>query len=300
MDWFKRNPLFGVVVLLLAVVVAVESRLCWRHRQQSQRALTALEQKQRERDRLVQQSPALSAENEQAIACDLANTQKLLVALRFALQGREVAVPVAPPGKGIDLYFDLAAFGEKTRALAARTQVAAKPDEHFGFASYANEGPPADLLPAVFRQRVACQYLVEALLEARPCSLLAVQRERPPTAAEGVGRNSRPEGGRSGAGAEAADFFGFDPALSLRVPGLVESDAFRLEFTGQTRALRTFLNTLASYQRPVFVRSVEVEPLAAGLVPADPTAPLMAQSLSKFTVVVEVIQLVAAPDTASP
>ena len=122
--------------------------------------------------------------------------------------------------------------------------------------------------------------------------------------------------------------------------------AFRLVFTGQTAALRTFLNQLASFQLPVLVREVEVETASAeeaaaqpaveeaGTVPDDSTAvrestpasivlsaeapadavdapapakrkpappaarpvtatPIVSKPLSRFTVTVEAIELVA-------
>ena len=310
MDWLKRNSRLGSLLLLLAAVMATESWLWSHHHQQSIRALAALEQKKQERDWLARQSPALSEENEQAIARDLANTQKVLAALCSALQGREGNALGSPPAKAIDLYFNLAAFVEKTRGRAARAQVTAKPDERFGFASYANEGPEADLVSAVFRQGVAGQFLVEALIEAHPRSILAVQRERPMTAALRAQRNQLPQSG-PGAGTTVAtggppgDFFDFDPQLSVRVPGRVDSEAFRLEFTGQTTALRAFLNTLASFERPVIVRSVEVEPLASGdpmggsVLPGAPV-PLVAQNLSRLAVIVEFLQPVLVPEKSAP
>ena len=46
-----------------------------------------------------------------------------------------------------------------------------------------DQGPAAELAPAVGRQRAALQYLLETLVAAQPQALLAVQRERPlPTA----------------------------------------------------------------------------------------------------------------------
>jgi hypothetical protein len=148
------------------------------------------------------------------------------------------------------------------------------------------------------------QYLVEALIEARPQSLLAVQRERPLTAAQRMERNqlsttgALPPAAPAARGGQAEDFLELDPALSLRMPGRVDSDAFRLEFTGQTAALRTFLNTLAAFKLPVIVRSVEVEPVATGAAPVGPAGasgpsgapvPLVAQNSSRFAVTVEYV-----------
>lgn len=310
MDWLKRNSRLGSVLLLFAAVMATEGWLWSGHHQQSIRALATLEQKKRERDWFARLSPALSEENEQAIARDLTNTQKVLAALCSALEGSEARTLGSPPAKAIDLYFYLADFVEKTRGRAARAQVTAKPDERFGFASYANEGPEADLVPAVFRQGVAGQFLVEALIEAHPRSILAVQRERPLTAALRAQRNQLPQSGSDAVptfapGGQPGDFFDFDPQLSVRAPGRVDSEAFRLEFTGQTTALRAFLNTLASFERPVIVRSVEVEPLASGdpmggsVLPGAPV-PLVAQNFSRLAVIVEFLQPVPVPGKSAP
>jgi hypothetical protein len=307
MNWLQRNPLLGAVLLACTLALAAEGWLLAQARQQAARALVGLEQKQQERDWLGRQSPAPSEANEQAIERDFAQAVKVWEDLRTALQGRDPKIlETPPPAKPTDAYFDIAAFVEKMRATAARARVMIKPDERFGFATHSNEGPEADLVPAVFRQRLVSQYLVEALLEARPRVLVSVQRERPLTAAQ---RDQRNQPGQANApaavtpapGGVAADFFEFDAPSSLRVPGRVESMAFRLEFTGQTPALRAFLNNLAALPLPVIVRRVEVEPLAgevaptAALAPGAPV-PLVTQNLSKFAVVVECVELLTASE----
>src|SRR5207245_42405 len=102
-----------------------------------------------------------------------------------------------------------------------------------------------------------------------PRALLSVQRERPLTAAQRALRHQPSRSGApgvlpvQGAGGAPADFFDPDPQLSVRQPGWIDSEAFRLEFTGPTPVLRDFLNTLATYRLPLIVSSVEVEPAAA-------------------------------------
>jgi len=312
MNWLKRNPLLGAVLPACTLALAAEGWLLAQARQQAAQALAGLQQKQEERAWLGRQSPALSEANEQAIVRDLAQAVQVRADLRLALQGRDPKIlATPPPAKPIEAYFDIAAFVEKMRATAARARVMIKPGERFGFASHANEGPEADLVPAVFRQRLVTQYLVEALLEARPRLLVSVQRERPLTAAQ---RDLRNQPGQAkatapaapnGAGGVAADFFEFDAPSSLRVPGGVESEAFRLEFTGHTPALRAFLNSLAALPLRVIVRRVEVEPLLGETVsPAAPAAgaavPLVTQSLSKFAVIVECVELLAASERSNP
>lgn len=312
MNRSKGNFLLGSVLLLCGLALAAEGWLWREARQQAARTLAGLELKKQERDWLARQSPALSAANEQAVAQDLTQAAKVLAGLRAALQGRDTKTPAGPPPtKPIDAYFDIAAFVEKTRTLAARAQVTIKPDERFGFAAHANEGPETELMPAVYRQRLVAQYLVETLLESHPRALLSVQRERPLTAAQRAQRNQPgPTRGSAGVapasgGGLAADYFAFDAQSSLRLPGRIESEAFRFEFTGQTPALRTFLNGLASGPMPAIVRRVEVERLtaeasaSATLVTGAPV-PLVAQNLSKFAVVVECVELLSAPETSTP
>ncbi len=327
MDWFKRNPILSAVLLLMVAGVGTEIWLLQKARLDAQRAQSALEQKKQERDWLARQSPAPSVENQQAIEGELAAAQKTVAELRAALKGRDadwLATPV--PAKSIDAYFDIAAFVEKMRAQAARSRVAVKPDERFGFATHSNEGPEPDLLPAVFRQRIVMQRLLDDLLAARPRALLSVQREHPLTAAQRTARQSPPAATGENQnttptqppaprkGDVPADFFEPDARLSLRQPGVMGTEAFRLEFTGQTPALRAFLNSLAIFKVPLIVRSVTVEslsvetpiseatdtpePAASAVTPAP--VPLVAQNLSKFTVVVEYVELISAPAPQAP
>jgi hypothetical protein len=306
MNWFKRNPVLGTVVVVLVLILVAEGWLLNRERVTALRAIAALEQKKQDRDWLARQSPALSEENSAAIAKDLATATQVLTDLRTVLQGRDARLLAAPPpAKSIDVFFDIAAFVEKTRALAVRSQVAIRPDERFGFASHANEGPETELVPAVYRQRILSQYLVEALIEAHPRALLSVQREHPLTAAQHAARNQPPQPGAPApapaaapTGGQPADFFEFDPQLSVRSAGRVDGEAFRLEFTGQTPALRSFLNTLATFKLPLVVRSVDVQPVASDQPQADAAetpvvtgapVPLVTQNLSKFAVVVEFV-----------
>lgn len=314
MSWLKRNPILGAVLVLGVLALAAEAWFLQQARQQAARALAGLEQKKQDRDWLARQSPALSEANEQAIAQALAQADRALAGLRSALQRREGKAPQpAVPAKPIDAYFDIAAFIEKTRALAARAQVMIKPDERFGFATHSNEGPAEELVPAVFRQRLVAQHLVVALLEARPRMLVGVQRERPLTAAQREQHNQPVQPGTMAANPSAAttgggvpgDFFDFDAANSLREPGRVESEAFRLEFTGQTPALRAFLNSVAALPLPVIVRRVEVEPLstepvAVAAPEAGAAVPLVTQNLSKFAVIVECVELLPAPERSTP
>lgn len=304
MDWSKRNSVLIAVLLLCAAGVAVEIHFLWKWREEVRRGQMQLRQRQQERDWLASQQPALSEDNAEAIAADLAAAEKQLAGVRAELHGRG-GWRTKPPARSTDAFFAIASFVEQMRALAVRQQIALRPEERFGFASYANEGPDADLLPAVHEQRVVVQHLLETLFEARPRALVAIQRERPLTAAQREARrtgeaSAAPSAGRtSGA---AADFFSLDPRLRLNAPGLADGSGYRVEFTGQTQTLRTFLNSLQAYRLPLIVRSVEVEPLPVPAsvpdaeVPApNAPVPLVTNNLSKFAVTLECVEVLPAP-----
>lgn len=285
---FIRQHLLTLVLLLCAGVIGTELWLWRTAREEASRALAALEQKKLERDWLARQSPAPSVETEQAIAAELAALRSRIGDLRRGLQPRPPEPLAAPvPARAMDAYFELAGLVEQARARAITSRVTLRPDERFGFATHAHEGPGPDLLASVHRQRLAVQQLLEPLFESRPLALLSVRRE-PPAGVAGTGR----------AGGE--DFFTLEPGLSLRRAGLIETEAVRIEFTGQTSTLRTFLGGLAQLRHPVVVRGVEVEPLAAGGNPRASSAtgapvPVVRQSLSKFAVTVEFVLLATAP-----
>ncbi|MBI2514468.1 MAG: hypothetical protein HYV96_21040 [Opitutae bacterium] len=312
MDWPKKNPRFAAILLASAAACALQGWLIHTTHERARRAAVQVEAKRAERDWLARQSPALSEENARAIAAEVAAAAQRAAEFRAAIAGQ--AWLSAPPERPVDGYFALASFTETMRALAVRARVALRTEERFGFATYANEGPEADLLGPVHRQRVVMQHLLEALFEAHPKSLVAAVRERPLTAAQRAGRraaisaaaaDATSNGNLSGAAGQPADFFEPDSRLRLDARGVADGELFRVEFTGQTQALRAFLNSLAASPLPLFVRAVEVEPEMPGasapvatasagtLAPIAPV-PLVTQNSSTFAVVIECIEVAPA------
>jgi hypothetical protein len=228
----------------------------------------------------------------EAIEADLARAERALAAMQAELKGKG---PLADklraakvPAARTDSYFDLATYVERMRELARKNGVAIRSEAaRFGFGSYANEAPETERIEPVFRQRQVAQYLVESLLEAKPASLVAIKREPTLTAAEREAQAAARAQAIEQAAAngqppdlsavpetplpEGPDYFVINPRASARMPGYVDTEAFRFVFTGQTAALRAFLNRLASFELPVLVREVEVEPASAEEA-AEPTA----------------------------
>ena len=282
MDFLRHNLLTLVLVLCSAII---GGELWWlgTAKRGAQRALAALEQKKQERDWLARRIPAPSAATEEAIVAELAALRNRIGSLRSALRSPSPEPLAAPaPLRPMDAYFELAALRERARAQAMASGATLRPDECFGFASHANEGPAPDLLVPVYRQQQAVGLLLEPLFESRPRALLRVRRQSP----SGAGAAGR-------AGGE--DFFTMEPGLSVRRPGLIETEAVRLEFTGQTSTLRAFLGRLAHLRHPAVVRVVDVEPMPpAGSMrppPIDAPVPVVQQTLSKYTVTVEFVLL---------
>ena len=275
----KRSPLFVAALFVLGLVAAGESYCITERFTAARAAEKTLAQKRAALATLALAAPAPSRETAVQIEADLARAQRALAVMQAELRGRGPAAErlksAKAPAARTDAFFDLATFVETTRARAKQQGVAVAPAAaHFGFSLYANEAPEVALIAPVFHQRLVVQYLADALLDARPRSLLRIQRERPLTDDE---RKARAEALAAATAAAAEngvappvvsadfaalspDYFDLDPRLSAHVPGSVEVTAYRLVFTGQTAALRAFLNKLAAFELPVIVRAVEVEP----------------------------------------
>jgi hypothetical protein len=284
MSWYRKNPLFATGLTVCVVLALAEGALIYERWSASRQAAVRLEQRKAELQAMAELTPPPTREVATAIEADLTKAQKALASMQAELKGRGPAAErihnAKLPAARTDAYFDLATFVEKMRELAKKNDVEVREQaSRFGFAAFANEGPVQEHIEPVFRQRQIAQFLVESLLDAKPRAVLAVKRERPLTQAEREARAAAlaanepvPEVTSD----EGVDYFTIaPPPVSARVPGYIDTTAFRFVFTGQTAALRNFLNRLASFELPVLVREVEVdiatpEEAAAQAVPEDP------------------------------
>lgn len=288
--WFRQKSTRVALTLGAIFIMAAEAWLLQQTYAGSKLSLRELVQKQQERDRLIQQSPALDEDNSQAILNDLGQLQAKLEMGQQMRGDRSVAESPANPS---DLFFELSDFTEQMRMQAEKAHVTINLKQRFGFAAYANAGPQIEKVVSVFHQRRALADLLRALFDAQPQSLLCVQREVPGVHAknsDAAGSSSSPDEVTS------TDYFAFNAGDRVRASGATQSDLFRFEFAGQTPALRRFLNRLALAEPLTIVRRVEVDSLApelpaAATIPADNGVPFMAPASSKFTVVVEAVRL---------
>jgi hypothetical protein len=311
---FPGNSFFVPALVVLALVFVAEIRAVFVIRNVTARARARGEHWLRELKQFQAAAPAATAENAVAIEEDLGRAGRTLAVLQSDLTMRNTAIAgwagVPVPADRWEAFLDLSEFVERTRERAARAGVGLKLDERFGFSAYATEGPETGMIPAVFRQRLVVEALMEGLLDAKPLRLLSIQRELPLPSGAPPSAPSRMPAARTGA--RPADLFAMEPRLSSRGPGVADATAFRLVFVGTTGVLRRFLNRLSRLELPVVVRCVEVEPAAGpDSAPVQPDAsgvkflaptmespvdaaenlvPVASPAFSKFTVTVESIQ----------
>ena len=333
MNWYRHYPGFAIGLTLCGLVAAGEIALGVERWMASRAEATRLQQRRAELEGMGQLNPAPTREVAAAIESDLAGSQAALASMKAELSGQPATTEklraAKVPAARTDAFFDLATYVERVKEASAKAGVQLRPEAaRAGFAQYANEGPETDRIEPVFRQRQLAEHLMTLLLEARPEAILAVRRERPRTKAEREAEAQAVANGQpppAPEGGDGPDFFALDPRGSARVPGFVETSAFRLTFQGETAALRQFLNRLAAFELPFVVREIEVEPVSAEDVAADapvaapasmialpnvaPAAreaapapakgpvqtPLVPKSTSRFTVTVEHLELLTPP-----
>jgi hypothetical protein len=318
---FKSNPAYYTLLGALGLAALAAGWGIYDRSSAAQKSAAQLTQKRNELNALQAVNPSPSEVNKAAVEADLLRTEIALGKMRQELKGvgpvAEALRNAPVPSEPTDVFFNLETFVEKMRQKAQSLKIKIKPDERFGFYTYISTGPDRDLIPQVFRQRQVGEYLLDALMDARPSEFLSLHRERPLTKAESAALaagQSLPSAPTSASSSTASDFFQIDPRISARVPGFVGATAFRLTFISNTESLRILLNKLATFELPLVVRSVEVEPVvkaqantlnsifgtaATPTTPAEPAPPkpLVEKVLSKFTVTVELIDLVEAPAT---
>jgi hypothetical protein len=326
---FRAHPVFSTVLIAFVAVIGIEIWWVTAGRREERELERLLDLRIGEIDRLQRQKPAPTDENLRRAREDFAQNAVVLATMLRALNvvgPDELDYFKGEPASRTDAYFDIAQFVDRMRGLAAQNDVVVRPEERFGFSAYSNEGPEPDLIRPVYRQRRIVEYLLRELFAARPRSLVAVQREEPVApGSDATGRaaaRSTPSPGSAAVG----NIFTIDPQVSARTPGYVDTLAFRISFTGQTAALRGFVNALAAPEIPLVVRSVEVEPnvaesgrgsgsSAGGTPPSlfsrsTPAAvapdalpanvPIVAENDSRFTVTVELFEVkIRAPEVGN-
>lgn len=337
MGFFKKHPLFSVTITACLLAFAAFTALSWLSYNNLQEAQDDYERAQQQLSAAQNLDPAPSEENVQA-AQD--NLDSLLGALAEQIEiargtGTRFSTADAPE-KGTDMLFELEGFRQRFANAAAQVpqlftelNSEGKPIQpmelpegfNFGFDRYLSDGnpPPNEHVAVIYQQKEILTYLLRKLFDARPIGLMEVQREPAEVVLE---RHASTSATLDFDKPDARDEF-IIGAASLRVPGAIDTLAFSITFKGYTQSLRPFLRALETYELPLVVRQVLVEPITGSMAPAtarnnsgnqanplealfggaveaepteqseqdSPTIPVVTQNISQFTVVVEFIDV---------
>jgi hypothetical protein len=336
----KSHPVFGYLLISLGLIAAGEGYWIFNRYSANKAAHKALDKAESDMADLKKVAPFPSSDNAKLIADDLKTIGSTLDSLKAQLKGNgpkaEALLAAKVPATADDFVIDLKTFiGDELAKLAELKPVdpknKAKDTETFGFSLFQKKGPPPDLLPAVYRQKQIAEYLLDTLLACphKPDSFISLKREKAYSDADKAAYQQKYVAYLGSLGAKGAasitepkmpenlrdtgtDIFAIDPLISVRVPNLVGTTAFRLSFEAQTITVREFLDEIEKFEIPVVVRAVEWDPgveavadagESTGTAPADAAGgkaavplvvkakPKVAQKYSRWTITLEYIQL---------
>lgn len=324
---FKSHPVFVITLSLLLAVAVGAGVMFYLTLDKVSAAARTVKQKSQTLAEYTRREPFPSGANLEAVRADLANAEQLVASMQAALKGRgqfaKRMEAASLPAGSTEAYFDLANFVESMRSAAEVAEVAVPVGTRFGFMSYASTEPDKALIPQVHRQRLVAEYLLTTLFKAKPQELVSLQRNQPESPDAPIS-NTPASASSSSTRNLDGDYFSIDNRMTAAVPGFIEATAFKLTFIGYSGALRDFLNEVASFDLPLVVRSVEVEPAASPKdtvkravpaanslsalfgtsTPAAPAAveakPIVDQNRSRFTVTIEYINLVETNSDTQP
>ncbi|MFQ3225336.1 MAG: hypothetical protein ACI8Z5_001596 [Lentimonas sp.] len=249
MGLFKKNPVFCIlcVVGVLAfaggtALVVMESGKLAKSKQQVASADSQIKG-------LLDASPALTPENVQAAKENADELSAKLQSIRENLQ-RGSRLTISNDGTrvmaGLQRYMSShrKRVAKHTNADGEDAPIQVPDGFAFGFEKYADQTTISDdaaVIPQLDKQRQVLRYILNQLIASDPAGIQAVERE--------ILKKTGP----------TDTGFQIKPAISARVPGAIDTLAFRVTFTGYTPSLRKFLNKLAEFELPIVVRSVEVD-----------------------------------------
>ncbi len=297
MGLIRKNPFFFAALAAAVVIFAGGLLLFLRAEAARARAAGELELLHGRIAGLLGAAPAPMSPNLEAARANVRELRRQLLLTRADLQ-RGARMETISDGVRL-----MAAIQEHIATYRRRLEevdpvIEAPETFAFGFPRYARESspPPEHFIPVLDRQRRILAYLVDRLILSGPEQITRVRRETVELEEDGSGPGFR-----------------IAPEISARVPGVVDTLAFEVGFTGYTEVLRRFLTELAAFDRPVVVRRVEVRrPRAvaarpdrvdifsifdagsdAGEAPERTRAqrPVIDENLSEFTVTLEFIEL---------
>lgn len=339
MAFLKKYPLFISLMVIFLLVFAAGWYLVFVEAGKTKQAEAKVEASIRSLNSALSLSPAPTQQNLEKSEQNLEELKAALKAQLDATAGINPGILSGqPPKDESTMLFQLQAYRNQLtqqaesivpvtqdREANPRPGVSLPANFAWGFSRFIDQGrpPPERYIPQIFKQMEILRYIMEQLLETRPASIVAVQREAiVPTEKEAEGTASR----RQQTSTARSDEFTIG-SETARVPGAVDTMAFRVVFTGYTVNLRKFLMNIEKFELPLVVRSVEVRPLqqqaaksgatssrsnrpanpfealmgGSGSTPASTAAeaagqePIVSENESEFTVVIEYLDVKVDP-----
>lgn len=313
MGFIQKNLAFTIIVIVCILAFATGAYLALAESGKIDQAKQSISSAESKLNNMCFADPAPTQENVEASAENVAELEAELKEIREDL---ELGARISTSTDGIGVMAGIQQFISKyQREAAALTGKGGEPfeiivpdDFAFGFEQYLDEARMLDdenLIPVLDKQRQILSYLLDKLYGSKPESIVSVERELLELKAEG---NVSTKG------------FTINPAITAKVPGAIDTLAFRLSFTGYTDSLRRLLNDLAKFDFPIVVRSIQVKrpsgirtttkvPASNNLdasffgvfgggsnpevvAPEEAQKPVISENISTFTVVLEYIEIV--------
>jgi hypothetical protein len=259
MDFLKKHPLFIALVVFCLLAFAAGVYLLLEARSADEQAARSLRNAEQSLQAAARGEIAPTPDN---LALAEANVEALRGELSHIRQRLESGVQLQTTEDPVQLITRIQRFISQMRRLAETEEVRIPANFGFGFDRYVEQStPPAQrFVVRVDKQRLLLEYLLGELIASGPSGITRVQRETieaPQTDTRTATTPRAGAAGRTTTTASGADFR-IDPAISARVPGAIDSLAFRITFTGFTESLQSFINRLSAFEYPVVVRSIEV------------------------------------------
>lgn len=323
MGFIKKNLALSLLILICLLAFAAGAYLTFAEAGKVDTAQKKINSAEAQLKNLLVASPAPSAQNVASAEQNVADLVDELQKIRLNLQ-RGSQMTVSRDGVRVmaSIQQYISAYQRRAATYTDEAgEVVPLTDSNFGFGfdRYLNEAEPVEEKKAnmvMDKQRQILVYLLDQLLAANPTAIKAVEREL---------LEVKQAGKQAGKGAKANSKSGFNipPAISARVPGAIDTLAFSITFQGYTDSLRIFINSLAQFDLPIVVRSIEVDrpqgsetvaaasantgggleelfggaafgspPPASAEEPAEDQKPVISENISTFTVVLEFIEII--------
>lgn len=317
MGLFKKNPIFILIVVLSVLVAISGGVLTFLQLGKISKAASAYKSAEQQYRSMAYAEPSptdanveASKENVDALAEDLANIRDDLKRGANLDVSSDGVVVMAAIQQYISEY--QSATADHLGPDGEPAPISTPQNFAFGFDRYIGEASVPgnrDTIPLIDKQRQILKDILDKLIASNPKSIDAVAREEVEVAAS-TGGNTQNNENRG---------FRIDPAISARVPGAIETMAFKVSFTGYTQSLRLFLNAMTEFNLPVVVRSINVERVAKANekkaaprndlnsifgvfggqdtsatqeAPKPEAKPVISDNLSKYTLILEFIDIV--------